>query len=641
MINITTLQALNEIKEQGLQSLYPAKIKITVGTATCGLSTGAGKTLKAIVEEVRKEELDAVVGQTGCLGFCQKEPLVDVLEPKKPRLFYAEITQERVQALIHNIKRGEVTKDYVLCKMCTEEFLIDNEKKEYPISDDFKDIPLYEELPFFAKQKKIALRNCGFIDPERIEHYIAKGGYYTLYNVLTTMSPEDVIEEIKKSGLRGRGGAGFPTGIKWDICRKAEGTPKYIICNADEGDPGAYMDRSILEGDPHSVVEGMIIGAFGIGAHEGYIYVRTEYPLAIMRLKKAIEQARDYGLLGTNIFGHNFNFDLKIAQGAGAFVCGEETSLIASIEGNIPEPKLRPPFPAESGLFKKPTNINNVETWANVPVIITRGADWFSHIGTANSTGTKVFSLVAKVKNTGLVEIPMGMTLRDIIYEIGEGIPGDKKFKAVQTGGPSGGCVPKELIDLPIDYENLTKAGSIMGSGGMVVIDEDTCVVDLAKFFLDFTRDESCGKCTSCREGIDAMLNILNKISRGEGKEEDLTFLEELGNSIRDVSLCGLGQTAPNPVLSTLRYFRHEYRAHIEEKRCPALVCKALISYVIDPALCGGCTVCAKNCPNGAIIGESKVVHTIDQSKCTKCGICIASCPPTFNAIKIVSPVIT
>ena len=636
MREIKTVEALNKVKAKGLKDLYPLRMKITVGTATCGLATGAGKTLRAIQKEVKKQGLDAVVAQTGCLGFCEKEPLIDVCQPGRPRLIFHGITQDRAADLIQNLKRGKPAKEQILCRMVEEEFLVENRRKVYeidPPTDGYSDIPLYEEIPFFARQQKIALRNCGFIDPESLEQYIAKGGYSALYRTLTVMTPTDVIEAVKASGLRGRGGAGFSTGLKWEYCRRAEGTPKYIICNADEGDPGAYMDRSVLEGDPHSVIEGMLIGAYAIGAKEGYVYVRTEYPLAIERLKKAIGGARACGLLGEGIFGTDFSFDLKIAQGAGAFVCGEETSLIASIEGNIPEPRLRPPFPAESGLFQKPTNINNVETWANVPAIIARGADWYSSIGTEKSKGTKVFSLVGKVKNTGLIEVPMGITLREIIYEIGDGILKDKRFKAVQTGGPSGGCIPGRLIDLPVDYESLSEAGSIMGSGGMVVMDEDTCVVDIAKFFLEFTKDESCGKCNACREGIDAMLKILNKITRGEGKEEDLAFLEELGRGIQDVALCGLGQTAPNPVLSTIRHFRDEYLAHIRTKRCPAAVCKALINYRIDPDKCTGCGLCKKQCAIGAIYGEIKKSHQIDPSKCIKCGVCLDSCK--FDAVTV------
>jgi NADH:ubiquinone oxidoreductase subunit F (NADH-binding)/Pyruvate/2-oxoacid:ferredoxin oxidoreductase delta subunit len=446
--------------------------------------------------------------------------------------------------------------------------------------------------------------------------------------VLRNKKPEQVIEEIKKSGLRGRGGAGFLTGLKWEICRQSAGSQKYVVCNADEGDPGAYMDRSVLEGNPHSVLEGMIIGAYAIGANEGIIYVRTEYPLAIKNLDIAIEQAEQRDYLGKNILGSGFDFSVRICQGAGAFVCGEETALITSIEGErSPEPRIRPPYPTEFGLWGKPTNNNNVETWANVPLIIRKGADWYAMIGTEKSKGTKIFSLVGKVNNTGLVEVPMGISLREIIFDIGGGIPHGKKFKAVQTGGPSGGCIPSSLLDLPVDFEKLT--------------DEDTCMVDIAKYFLEFLKDESCGKCVSCREGTEQMYEIVKRITEGKGKEEDIALLENLGEVVKTASMCGLGQTAANPVLSTIRYFRDEYEVHIEEKRCPALVCKKLISYVIEPDLCGGCTVCAKSCPNDAIIGEPKKPHRINQAKCIKCGICVSSCPPKFKAIKVVSPVIS
>ncbi|MCP2619579.1 NADH-quinone oxidoreductase subunit NuoF [Candidatus Aminicenantes bacterium AC-335-K20] len=488
-------------------------------------------------------------------------------------------------------------------------------------------------MPFYQKQKRLLLENNLFIDPNKIEDYIAVGGYTALSKVLTELSPEQVIEIIKKSGLRGRGGAGFPTGKKWEITKKAKIKEKYIICNADEGDPGAYMDRSLLEGNPHSVIEGMIIGAYAIGASKGYIYVRDEYPLAVKNVTRAIQQARDYGFLGKNILGSGFDFDIEIYKGAGAFVCGEETALIASIEGRRGVPRQRPPYPAQKGLFGKPTNINNVETWANVPMIINKGPEWYSKIGTNGSKGTKIFSLVGKINNTGLVEVPMGMTLREIIYEIGGGIPGGKEFKAVQTGGPSGGCIPKQLLDLPIDFESLTEAGSMMGSGGMIVMDENTCIVDVAKYFLDFLRYESCGKCLSCREGTQRMWEIVDRITKGEGKEEDLELLEELAIVVKDASMCGLGQTAPNPVLSTLRYFRHEYEAHIKEKKCPAGVCKDLIRYFILEEKCTGCLACLKVCPQEAISGELKKPHVIDQSKCIKCGACMEAC--RFDAIVI------
>jgi len=487
------------------------------------------------------------------------------------------------------------------------------------------------DIDFYKKQKRIALRNCGVINPEVIEEYIANDGYRALAKVLTEMTPQQVIDEIKKSGLRGRGGGGFPTGNKWQFAANAQGDIKYVVCNADEGDPGAFMDRSILEGDPHSVLEAMAIAGYAIGAQEGYIYVRAEYPIAVKRLEKAIEQARDRGLLGKNILGTGFNFDIFLRLGSGAFVCGEETALLASVEGRRGEPRPRPPFPANQGLWGKPTIINNVETYANIPVIILKGADWFASIGTERSKGTKVFAVGGKINNTGLVEIEMGTTLREVIFDIGGGIPNGKKFKAVQTGGPSGGCLPAEKLDMPIEYDTLVQAGSMMGSGGMIVMDEDNCMVDIAKFFLTFTQDESCGKCPPCRIGTKRMLEILERITNGEGKDGDIELLENLAKSIKASALCGLGQTAPNPVLSTIRYFRDEYEAHIKEKRCPAGACKALIHYEVQPDVCRGCGLCVKVCPTGAISGERKQPHSIDQEKCIKCNSCLERCP--FGAI--------
>jgi NADP-reducing hydrogenase subunit HndC len=592
------------------------RIELMLCTGTGCVAGGAYKIKDALEKELKKHGLDKeiTVVITGCNGFCGQGPLM-VVEPDK--IFYGWLKPEDIPYLVEeHFLKGRPVKKLMF---------VPPEKKE--------PVPLVSDIPFFRKQLLIVLRNKGIIDPEKIEEYIARDGYAALEKVLTYMDPESVIEEIKKSGLRGRGGAGFPTGVKWEVCRKQPKTPKFIICNCDEGDPGAYMDRSVFESDPHSVIEGMIIGGYAIGAKKGYIYVRTEYPLAIQRMKLAIQQAREYGLLGENIFGSGFNFDLEIREGSGAFVCGEETSLIHSIEGKTPEPRQRPPFPAQEGIWGCPTVINNVETWANVPVIILRGAEWFSSIGTKTSKGTKIFSLVGKINNTGLIEVPMGITLREIIYEIGGGIPKGKKFKAVQTGGPSGGCIPASLIDLPIDYESLTEAGSMMGSGGMIVMDEDTCMVDVAKFFIQFTNDESCGKCSTCREGSEAMLEVLTRITEGEGKEGDVEFLEELGGAIKDASMCGLGKTLPNPVLSTIRYFRDEYEAHIKEKRCPALVCKNLIKYYILPEKCIGCTVCMKECPVEAIRGQTKYIHVIDQAKCTKCGTCIEVCPPKVSAI--------
>jgi NADP-reducing hydrogenase subunit HndC len=503
----------------------------------------------------------------------------------------------------------------------------------YVLPGEETPIPKMKDIPFFKNQRLIALRNRGLIDPDKIEEYIARDGYKALAKVLTSMTPEQVIEEVKDSGLRGRGGAGFPTGQKWELCKKSVETPKYIICNADEGDPGAFMDRSIIEADPFSILEGMAIGAYAMGGTDGYIYVRIEYPLAIERMIGAIEQAREYGLLGKDIFGAGFDFDIEVFQGAGAFVCGEETSLIHSIEGRPAEPRIRPPFPAQSGLWDKPTNINNVETWANVPVIINWGAKWYAEIGTDTSKGTKVFSLAGNINNAGLVEVPMGITLREIIYDIGGGIPNGKSLKAVQTGGPSGGFIPGSLLELQVDYDRLQEAGAIMGSGGMIVVDEDTCMVDIAKFFLDFLSSESCGKCTTCREGVAAMRDILADICNGQGKSEYIQLLEDLAEAVKDASLCALGGTAPNSVLSTLRYFRDEYETHINEKKCPAGVCRALISYRIDPEKCTGCMLCKKHCPEQVIVGKAKEPQTIDEEKCIKCGACRESCK--FEAVVI------
>jgi len=592
---------------------YRTHLMLCAGTGC--VSNNSFKIKEALEKEIKKHSLqdEILVVMTGCNGFCAVGPVMIV---KPDGIFYQNLIEEDIPYLVeeHFLKGRPVQK------------LMYFPPKEKEV------IPKMMDIGFFAHQTLIALKNRGLIDPEKINEYIARDGYRALAKALTSMSPEQVIKEIKDSGLRGRGGAGFPTGLKWEFCRKSPGNDKYIICNADEGDPGAFMDRSIIESDPHLVLEGMIIGAYGIGANQGYVYIRNEYPLAMKRLEIAIDQARQYGLLGESIFESGFNFDIRIQKGAGAFVCGEETSLIASIEGKPPEPRQRPPFPAQSGVWGKPTNINNVETWATVPTIIFRGAKWFSAIGTEKSKGTKVFSLVGKINNTGLVEVPMGITLKEIIYDIGGGIPGGKKFKAVQTGGPSGGCIPADLINLPVDYEQLIKVGSIMGSGGMIVMDEDTCVVDIARYFLKFTNDESCGKCSSCREGSEALLEILNKICSGEGEEEDIIFLEELGKAIKDASLCGLGQTLPNPVLSTLQYFRNEYEAHIKEKKCPAGVCKTLIQYFVDEEKCNGCLLCVKSCPQNAITGQKKEPQTIDQDKCIKCNMCYEVCK--FNAIQ-------
>jgi len=580
-MKLRTIEDLNRLKEKGRQSLYPSRTKLLVGMGTCGLASGAGEVFEAIRQELDKGGHDYLLSPTGCIGLCQAEPLVDVIIPGRPRVSYSSMTVERVRDMLEQIARDRPREDWVLARMDEDYLLVTDEHHSYLRNDmppEWRGIRPYQELSFYRKQLKIALRNCGHIDPGKIEEYVARGGYFALWQVLNNMEPEQVIEAIMESGLRGRGGAGFPTGLKWKATREAPGKDKYVICNGDEGDPGAYMDRSLLEGDPHSVLEGMIIGAYAIGASRGYIYVRTEYPLAINNLRVAIQQARDYGLLGENIFGSSFSFEIELFRGAGAYVCGEETALIASIEGSIGEPRPRPPFPSQRGLWGRPTSINNVETWANVPVILARGAGWYNQFGTQRSRGTKVFSLVGKINNTGLIEVPLGTTLREVVYDIGGGIPLGKKFKAIQMGGPSGGCLPEALLNLPIDYEGLTEAGPIMVSGGLVVMDEDTCMVDVAKYFLAFTADESCGMCTPCREGVRRMLQILTRITEGKGRPGDIELLEELGQAVKEASLCGLGATAPNPVLSTVQFFREEYLSHIQEHRCPAGVCRALIS---------------------------------------------------------------
>jgi NADH:ubiquinone oxidoreductase subunit F (NADH-binding)/(2Fe-2S) ferredoxin/NAD-dependent dihydropyrimidine dehydrogenase PreA subunit len=634
-MKITSEKDLQSVREEGLKSLRPGKTKIMVGMATCGLATGAGKVWDALLAEIKKAGMEIELHQTGCMGFCQEEPIVSVHEPGKPRIFYKKMTPEKAGELIAGLTNHALKTDWILGRDEAEPFSDGDTGKRDDAGQApavLAEIPLCSDLAFYRKQQKLALHNCGYIDPGNIAEYIARGGYLALCKALKEMTPLRIIDEIKRSGLRGRGGAGFPTGAKWESCRNAPGTPKYVICNADEGDPGAYMDRSVLEGDPHSVLEGMIIGAYAIGSHQGYVYVRNEYPLAIKRMRKAIEQAEAYGLLGENILGSGFTFKIKINRGGGAFVCGESTALMASLEGRVGEPRAKYIRSVARGLWDKPSNLNNVETWANVPLIINQGADWYAAIGTEKSKGTKIFSLVGKISNTGLVEVPMGMPLREIVYDIGGGIPGGKKFKAVQTGGPSGGCIPAELLDLPVDYEALSKAGSMMGSGGMIVMDEDTCMVDVAKYFLDFLEGESCGKCVPCREGVRRARQILVRITEGKGREEDIDALEDLALTLQDGALCALGSSAANPVLSTLRYFRDEYVAHIKHGRCPARVCKALIRYCIDPAACKGCTRCIKACPQAAITGEVKQPHVIDENKCIKCGACIEACK--FGAIE-------
>ena len=581
-------------------------------------SSGSNKIKDALAAELQAKGLDEEVKivQTGCFGLCALGPIM-IVYPEGT--FYSRVTPEDVSEIVEE----HLLKGRIVDRLVYNDAAASAEAKEEIHSS-------LNDTAFYKKQHRVALRNCGVINPEKIDEYIAMDGYFALGKVLTEMSREDVIQTLLDSGLRGRGGAGFPTGLKWKFALGGEGQ-KYVCCNADEGDPGAFMDRSILEGDPHAVLEAMAIAGYAIGADQGYIYVRAEYPIAVNRLQIAIDQAHEYGLLGDNIMGTGFKFDIQLGLGAGAFVCGEETALMTSIEGKRGEPRPRPPFPAVKGLFGKPTILNNVETYANIPQIILKGADWFSSMGTEKSKGTKVFALGGKITNTGLVEVPMGTTLREVVEEIGGGIPNGKKFKAAQTGGPSGGCIPASLIATPLAYDNLIAIGSMMGSGGLIVMDEDTCMVDLAKFFLEFTVDESCGKCAPCRIGTVRMLELLEKITDGRGELEDLDKLEELANYIKSASLCGLGQTAPNPVLSTLRYFRDEYEAHIVEKRCPAGVCKKLLNYVIDADKCKGCTLCSRVCPAGAISGAVKQAHVIDTEKCLKCGACIEKCK--FGAI--------
>ncbi len=616
-----TLEEIKEIRENKIKELdlrvntasdtREKHILVCHGTGcTSSKSPKIIENFRKIIEEKNIENVRVI--QTGCFGLCAKGPIV-IIRPEDT--FYAMVKPEDCEEIIEkHIQKGEIV-ERLLCKD------IDNTV-----------VKKLDELNFYKKQKRIALKNCGVIDPENIDEYIAFDGYKALEKVLFSMSPDDVIETISNSGLRGRGGAGFPTGKKWSFTKMAQGDQKYVVCNADEGDPGAFMDRSILEGDPHCVVEAMMIAGFAIGANKGYIYVRAEYPIAVERFQKAIDQAREYGILGENIWNSGFSFDLEIRLGAGAFVCGEETALLESIEGKRGQPRLKPPFPANEGLYGKPTLINNVETYANITKIILNGADWYSSIGTEKSKGTKVFALGGNVNNTGLVEVPMGVTLREIVYDIGGGIPNGRKFKAAQTGGPSGGCITEENLDTPIDYESLQAIGSMMGSGGLIVMDDSKCMVNLAKFYLGFTVDESCGKCTPCRIGTKRLLELLTKITEGKGEEGDIEKLETLCRNIQKASICGLGQTAPNPVLSTLKYFREEYEEHIKEKKCRAGECKALMQLHIDPELCKGCGLCKRNCPVDAINGEIKQPHVIDTEKCIKCGTCINKCP--FHAIK-------
>jgi NADH:ubiquinone oxidoreductase subunit F (NADH-binding)/(2Fe-2S) ferredoxin/Pyruvate/2-oxoacid:ferredoxin oxidoreductase delta subunit len=625
MPRIKTPAELEEFRKAILSKRDPKRPCIAVCTGTGCLALGAAKVVTAFKEEIQKKALGTRVNvvdirETGCPGFCERGPIV-VIYPEE--ICYLQVQPADAE---------EIVSQTVLAKKILDRLLyVDPTTGERVVHES--------EIPFYKNQMRHLIGNNIKIDPKSIEDYLAVGGYSALAKALGQMTPEQVVEMVKESNLRGRGGAGFPAGKKWEFARKSPGNPKYVVVNADEGDPGAFMDRAVLEGNPFSVLEGLTIGAYAIGSHEGYFYVRQEYPLAVENVTLAIKQAEEYGFLGKNILGSGFDFTVKVHRGAGAFVCGEETSLLSSLEGKPGEPRARPPYPAVKGLREQPTNINNVETWANVPLIVTNGPEFLTSIGTKGSTGTKIFSLVGKVNNTGLVEVPMGITLRDIIYKVGGGISKGKKFKAVQTGGPSGGCIPEQHLDIRVDFDELKKVGAIMGSGGMIVMDEDTCMIDVAKYFLNFLTGESCGKCTPCREGIRQMLKILTNISGGKGKEGDIELLEELAQTTRDASLCALGGSAPNPVLSTIRYFRDEYEAHIKERRCPAYVCKDLISYTIDPDKCQACMICLRKCPAQAITGAKKQIHVIDQEKCTKCGTCFEVCPPRFAAVRRLSGV--
>jgi len=615
MPRLNSATDLEKLRKDILAKRDPNKLCVTVCSGTGCHAYGCEGVAEAFANEIRSKDLQAKVDvrKTGCHGFCERGTVV-VIFPEE--ICYLHVKPDDVSEIVQKTLIEKKTVDQLLYH-----------------DADGKKVVREGEIPFYKHQNRIIFGNNRFIDPKNIDDYIAIGGYGALCKALFQMSPEQVLEEIKKSNLRGRGGGGFPAGRKWETTRNAPGEPKYVIVNADEGDPGAYMDRSLLEGNPHSVLEGLLIGAYAIGSHEGYIYVREEYPLALENTKIAIEQAKEYGLLGENILGSGFDFDVTVHRGAGAFVSGESSALVSAIEGRVGEPRPKYIHTSVKGLWDKPTCLNNVETWANVPFIISKGANWFKGIGTENSKGTKIFSLVGKINNTGLVEVPMGITLREIVYDIGGGIPNGKKFKAVQTGGPSGGVLPESMLDLPVDFDQLTEAGSMMGSGGMIVMDENTCMVDTARYYTEFLADESCGKCVPCREGLRQMLRILNNITNGEGKEGDIELLEELGEFIQEASLCALGQTAPNPVLSTIKHFRDEYEAHIKETRCPAGVCKALISYYINQDDCIGCGLCAKNCPTDAISETENKTYIIDQEKCIKCGSCLTVCPEKAKAV--------
>ncbi|MFC2056500.1 NADH-ubiquinone oxidoreductase-F iron-sulfur binding region domain-containing protein [Chloroflexota bacterium] len=620
MPRINSPAELEELRKGILSKRDPDKPCITLCSGSACHASGSGEVAAAIKEEIQKQGLGDEVDfrMTGCHGFCESGPII-VIHPEE--ICYVQIEPKDVPEIIsETIKEKKVVERLVYTEPTTKEKVVHE-----------------SEIPFYKNQERIVFGSNGRIDPKSLDDYLALDGYAALSKALSQMTSEQVLEEVNKSNLRGRGGGGFPAGRKWAESRNAPDETKYVIVNADEGDPGAYMDRAILEGNPHSIIEGLTIGAYAIGSHEGYIYVRQEYPLAVENVLTAIKLAEEHGFLGENILGSGFAFTIKVHQGAGAFVSGESSALMTAIEGRVGEPRPKYIHTAVKGIWDKPSVLNNVETWANVPLIINKGADWFTQFGTEGSKGTKIFSLVGKINNTGLVEVPMGVTLRDIIYNIGGGIPGGKTFKAVQTGGPSGGCIPEDQLDMKVDFDELSKAGSMMGSGGMIVMDEDTCMVDVARYFLDFLSDESCGKCVPCREGIRQMHKILSNITKGKGKEGDIELLEELSEATRDASLCALGRSAPNPVLSTLRYFKDEYEAHIKEKKCPASSCKELISYYIDPEKCQACMICGRQCPAQAIVGERNHIHVIDQEKCTKCGTCFEVCPPRFSAVKKIS----
>ena len=620
MSRIESPAELEKFRQDILSKRDPNKPCITLCSGSACHATGSGEVAASIEEEIKKQGLSAEVDirKTGCHGFCERGPII-VIHPEE--ICYFQIEPKDVPEIVsQTIKDNKIIERLLYTDPSTNEKIIHE-----------------SEIPFYKNQERLVFGSNGSIDPKSIDDYLALGGYSALAKVLSGMTPEQVLEEVKKSNLRGRGGGGFPAGRKWEGSRNAAGETKYVIVNADEGDPGAYMDRSLLEGNPHSVLEGLTIGAYAIGSHEGYIYVRQEYPLAVENVNIAIKQAEEYGFLGKNILGSGFDFTVKVHQGAGAFVSGESTALMTALEGRVGEPRPKYIRSNVKGLWESPSVLNNVETWANVPLIINKGADWFTQFGTEESKGTKIFSVVGKITNTGLVEVPMGMTLKDIIYDIGGGIPGGKRFKAVQTGGPSGGCIPEDLLDLEVGFDELTKAGSMMGSGGMIVMDEDTCMVDVARYFIDFLTDESCGKCVPCREGLRQMLRILTNITEGKGRQEDIELLEELSETAKEAALCALGTSAPNPFLSTLQYFRDEYEAHIKEKRCPSLSCKALIAFHIDPEKCQACMICLRKCPAEAVIGGKNQIHVIDQEKCTKCGTCFEVCPPRFSAVKKIS----